>query len=140
MGGGNSKPKASEKVDKLEENIETKNNERYSARREILATTESEKSKKNGRSKSVSNWNTIQPEETDVNQLEKDYDQALIGASPAHSPKKRERNSKVLKGFEEKRKELHQRANPEGVSNNYATLDETTGSRRERVRQLQSES
>ena len=59
MGGGNSKPKASEKVDKLEENIETKNNERYSSRREILMTTESEKSKKNGRSKSVSNWNTI---------------------------------------------------------------------------------
>jgi hypothetical protein len=32
MGGGNSKPKASEKVDKLEENIETKNNESYISR------------------------------------------------------------------------------------------------------------
>ena len=29
MGGGNSKPKASEKVDELEQNLETQNNERY---------------------------------------------------------------------------------------------------------------
>ena len=59
MGGGNSKPKASEKVDKLETNIEIQNNERYESRQSILKTTEKEKSKQNGRSKSVNNWNTI---------------------------------------------------------------------------------
>ena len=35
MGGGSSKPKASDKVDQLESDIENKNNERYSSRQEI---------------------------------------------------------------------------------------------------------
>lgn len=107
MGGGNSKTKASEKVDELEQSIDNQNNERYSSRQEVKRSIEKDKSKKNGRSKSVNNWNTIQHEETDIRKLERDYDTAINVQAVNISPNQRERkNSKVLKEFEEKRKEL----------------------------------
>ena len=45
MGGGNSKPKASDKVDKLEQNIDQQNNDRYISRKDLNETKEKEKSK-----------------------------------------------------------------------------------------------
>ena len=68
MGGGNSKTsvtKASEKSDQLEEKISSRQNERYSSRREMREISKSS-SKKHQRAKSEATFKNMAYDETNI--------------------------------------------------------------------------